>query len=363
MKKSISALTSILVAIVIAAGCAFASFADEVDYGTFEKGFISSDNNTSGWNFYKYTPTEKFMNGNFEEGFKYWTSNSFEKDTKRIYWPNETFELQEDAGNHYIKLTATNEWQGIVSPRFKVEGVQPGQMLVPIYDWKGEPTFQIVLQQWIMNADGKGGVEQRIALGNNKIIKEAASDSEWNTQFSYKITPREDGTVGVVQPEEGKDPTLYFTMLIQASTDPKADVSLDNFRLGIYRDKENKIYDVDGKTVLYDLSALEDEAVEEEVEEDEEYFDLEEEEEDENLSTETAKKSESKGLGWLLYVIIAAGVVVLAAAAVVVVLVVKKKKSAEKAPISENTDTVTDENQDAADSTQNDDESKSDHGE
>lgn len=341
MKKAIKKTLILFIAAALIAGGSFACLADEVDYGSFDNGYYTTDNSISGWNYFKYPYRQSFDNGDFEQGYKYWTSSSQNKQTSKPYHAEELFKLEEENGNHYVVSNTNGDYQNISSAPFKLENVTPGQELVPIYDWRGSSAFQIVLQQWTMNADLKGGTENRIAFSNNQIIKEAASDDEWTTQFSYNHNPRKDGTSGVIKPEEGKDPGLYFTLRVEAVS-ASTDIQIDNIKLGIYRRNEKKIYSLDGKTVLYDFDAIEEESVQEEVEEDEPYFDINEEEnKDTKGGNNVNKNTKDNGLGWLLYVIIGAGVAVVAAAAVVITLVVKKKKTNSAEPKSDDKELTT----------------------
>lgn len=324
MKNRFKSLIMLLVAVILAVQGTVCCLADEaVDYGSFEKGYYSTDNKVRGYNFWKHDAVSVgLQNGDFEAGYKYWWSSTISKDTSQVFRAEECFTLQtEENGNHYMLSNTTQDYQNIATLPFTLENLTVGQELVPIYNWRGSSQFQVVLQQW--NANG----ENRIAFGTNQIILEAENDDEWTTQFTYRYSGDEKNPCGVVEPDsEGK---FKFTLRVEVIS-PSTEVEIDNIQLGIYRRSERKIYSLDGKTVLYDFEAIEASQVQDEVEEDEPYFDLDEEEEDTELTEDNINEdNKSEGLGWLLYVIIGTGVVVVAAAAVITVLVIKKKKAAK----------------------------------
>jgi len=111
----------------------------EVDtdgYGTFNGGI---DKNAMA-----VTPTATFMNGDFEEGLRYWGYYLKDGDLSSLAT------IENENGNNYVKVTkpADKEWQGIMSVPFTVEGLKNGDQLIVHFDYKTElekPQFQAMI--------------------------------------------------------------------------------------------------------------------------------------------------------------------------------------------------------------------------
>ena len=131
-------------------------------YGTYEEGFFSELHS-----FQRVDPTPELMNGDFSEGFRYWSTRSGNK-TK------ENAKLVTEGDNTYAQLTPTGDYHGLVTPLFLCEQARPGQKLVVLYDWRGSMDFQVYLMQWVE------GVEHRLGFGTT-LLYEAQNADEWNT--------------------------------------------------------------------------------------------------------------------------------------------------------------------------------------
>ena len=294
------------------------------EWGTESGGITlppSFKNNLPG--FYENCPgTSGFPNADFEQGLKYWMSNTDEK-------PSNNAEIVEEDGNKFLRLSGDEAYDGIESARFVDSRVKVGDSLAIMYDWRADdPSFQIVLKQYLTEP---GTIKvQRLSMRTGVNVVEAYTDQEWNTTVT-QVETNEFPTSRVLEPEN-ETKTIYLSFLLEISN-PSTVVDIDNLKLVIYNKTTGKIKDLDGKE-LYDAKNLKKDVVEEKLTE-EDFADID------YKATYASGKKKTKnpfaiigsndGEGGFIanniWIIVAVAVVVIIAAAAVVIIVVKKKKA------------------------------------
>ena len=294
------------------------------EWGTESGGITlppSFKNNLPG--FYENCPgTSGFPNADFEQGLKYWMSNTNEK-------PSNNAEIVEEDGNKFLRLSGDEAYDGIESVRFVDSRVKVGDSLAIMYDWRaGDPSFQIVLKQYL--AEPNTIKLQRLSMRTGVNVVEAYTDQEWNTTVT-QVETNEFPTSRVLEPEN-ETKAIYLSFLLEISN-PSAVVDIDNLKLVIYNKTTGKIRDLDGKE-LYDANNLKKDVVEEKLTE-EDFADID------YKATYASGKKKTKnpfaiigsndGEGGFIanniWIIVAVAVFVIIAAAAVVIIVVKKKKA------------------------------------
>lgn len=300
-------------AVLFILGTVFSVSAEDA-YGTYEEGFFTEKHS-----FQKVDPTPQLMNGDFSEGFRFWTTRSGNK-------TNENAKLVTEGDNTYAQLTPTGDYQGIVTPLFICEQAQPGQKLVVLYDWRGSMDFQVYLMQWLF---GEANAEHRLGFGTT-VLYEAQNADEWNTTATNVQKT-------VLESTDGNE-NLYFAIGVEPTTNMEIDTCVDNFRLAILN-ADGSYQDLEGNRL--DFNTGEESEAPEESSDDESGEETPSEEEKPESSAPMASDSdgsaagtasepadaETDGAPWSLIIGIAA-VVVAAAAVVLVLFLVKKKKSA-----------------------------------
>lgn len=336
LKKLVSVLLAVVVALIIMAGSNISVFAD--DYGTFEDGILANQNMAS----YKPLKDGKgFPNGDFEQGLRYWGTERGKE------LPSKMVKLVEEEGNHFIEFTAEKTWDGIYSTTFAENRIGPDETVSALFKFRGDVNFQIVLIQICSSADGKNYTERRLALETQTVVIGAGADG-WSVGV---LDPTQKTAVPSSVGAQYDDPNYYFLYFVQVKTDPTVTTQIDDIQLVKYNKSSGIISDLDGKQ-LYDMKNL---PVSDELLKNDDFGDYIQDEYDYTLEKETKKDTtktdDGNFLSKYLWVIIAAGVVVVVAVATVVVIVVIKKKKAPQADGGDTEETVetdgtTDENTD-----------------
>ena len=279
--------------------------------------------------FYESCPgTSGFPNADFEQGLKYWMSNTDEK-------PSNNAKIVEENGNKFLRLSGDEAFDGIESARFVDSRVKVGDSLAIMYDWRADdPSFQIVLKQYLTEP---GTIKlQRLSMRTGVNVVEAYTDQEWNTTVT-QVETNEFPTSRVLEPEnEAK--AIYLSFLLEISN-PSTVVDIDNLKLVIYNKTTGKIKDLDGKE-LYDTKNLKGNVVEEVLKEEDfagiDYNALSSSDKAElSPVKEDNKNSEktSENKDYTMIIILIVGAVIVVGAAAVVLIIVKRKKNS--APLSE----------------------------
>lgn len=299
------------------------------EWGTVEEGVVSPD----GWQdyagYYENCPgTNGFPNGDFEQGLKYWTT------PRGKYKAVDTVDIIEENGNHFMRFSCDNAWEGIESLRFVDARVKAGDNLAIMYKWRSDdPNFQIVLQQYRMEPPSIGEIK-RVSAGKGVNLVEARADGEWNISMTATKSG-DDPRIGIVQEPQNESKTVYLTYLLQVASDPTTVADIDDLSLVIYNENSGKVLDLDGKE-LYDVNNLQNDVKDEIDSSDFDNIDFDAE--NEEVKDELSEKSDSKGkdnknnIIWIIVGISAGAVVLIAAVAVVIIMVVAKKK---KTPVEE----------------------------
>lgn len=299
------------------------------EYGTEADGIIPTSNYTQDYaGYYESCPgTTGFPNGDFEQGLKYWTT------PRTKYLPADTVDIIEENGNHFMRFTTENTYQGIESLRFVDSRVKVGDSLAIMYKWRSDdPNFQLILQQYKMEPPSIGEIK-RVSQGKGVTVVEAASDGDWNITVT-QVESADNPNIGLVQEPQNESKTIYLSYVIQVCSDPTTVADIDDLQLVIYNKNTGKITDLDGKE-LYDANNLPGSNAEEEINADD-FADIDYDAENEEVAADTESKAEDKNteekdesfIEKYLWVIIAGGAVILIAAAVVVIVIVVKKKKA-----------------------------------
>ena len=348
MKRLLLTVLATIVAVSMIFGstfCVSAMGKFDSEWGTVEEGVVSPE----GWQdyagYYENSPgTTGFPNGDFEQGLKYWTT------PRGKYKAVDTVDIIEENGNHFMRFSCENAWEGIESLRFVDSRVKAGDNLAILYKWRSDdPNFQLILQQYRMEPPHIGDIK-RVSMGKGINLVEAKTDGEWNISMTATKSG-DDPRIGIVQEPQNDSKTVYLSYLLQVCSDPTTVADVDDLSLVLYNENTGKVTDLDGKE-LYDVNNLQND-VEDEIDSsdfDNIDFEAENDEVKDKISDETTGVTEaSKGkitiagsMVWIIIGAIAGGIILVAAVVVVIiVLVVKKKKapavaeSAEDAPTEE----------------------------
>ena len=303
----------------------------ESEWGTVEEGVVSPE----GWQdyagYYENCPgTTGFPNGDFEQGLKYWTT------PRGKYKAVDTVDIIEENGNHFMRFSCENAWEGIESLRFVDSRVKAGDNLAILYKWRSDdPNFQLILQQYRMEPPSIGEIK-RVSAGKGVNLVEAKTDGEWNISITATKSG-DDPRIGIVQEPLNESKTVYLSYLLQVCSDPTTVADVDDLSLVLYNENTGKVTDLDGKE-LYDVNNLQND-VEDEIDSSD-FDNIDFEAENEEIKTDkTVGATESSkgkitiagGVVWIIIGVAAGGIVLVAAVVVlVIILVVKKKKSAEE---------------------------------
>lgn len=306
--------------------------ADEVDFGTPEHGLYQIGKRWWVARYPAYKGGDGMPNGDFQQGYKYWAQNHGKK-------CSDVTSIKEEDGNKYLHFNGEqcqSNYEGIMSVRFAVKGVQPGSPVALLYKWRGDTQFQVFLCQWVMSADEQTGTEIRVSSSiYTKVIYEAFEEGEWN----IGVTSAADGTNAVVAPDKGSD-EYFFTIGIEITTDTSAVFDIDDIQM-VYRQTNGIIKSVKGEE-LYDLNNLEMRVVEE-TDMDFSDFDFDSKKvempdpsgmtastnivsESKNTIADIAKSVVNPASPWF-WVVVSAGVIIIVAAAVIIILLIKKRKT------------------------------------
>ena len=303
----------------------------ESEWGTVEEGVVSPE----GWQdyagYYENCPgTTGFPNGDFEQGLKYWTT------PRGKYKAVDTVEIVEENGNHFMRFSCDEAWQGIESLRFVDSRVKAGDNLAIMYKWRSDdPNFQLTLQQYRMEPPSIGEIK-RVSMGKGVNLVEAKTEGEWNVSMTATKSG-DDPRIGIVQEPLNESKTVYLSYLLQVCSDPTTVADIDDLSRVLYNENTGKVTDLDGKE-LYDVNNLQND-VEDEIDSsefDNIDFDAENEEIKTDKTVGATESSKGKitiagGVVWIIIGVAAGGIVLVAAVVVlVIILVVKKKKSAEE---------------------------------
>ena len=94
--------------------------------GTYENGFYKTSSSSS---LAAIPNTETFVNGDFSEGFKFWTARF-----SREGYASDFAALS----NGVVTLNGKNDWDGISSIMFKLPNAKSGRQYKVVYDYKGD---------------------------------------------------------------------------------------------------------------------------------------------------------------------------------------------------------------------------------
>lgn len=314
----------------------------ESEWGTVEEGVVSPE----GWQdyagYYENCPgTTGFPNGDFEQGLKYWTT------PRGKYKAVDTVEIVEENGNHFMRFSCDEAWQGIESLRFVDSRVKAGDNLAIMYKWRSDdPNFQLILQQYRMEPPSIGDIK-RVSMGKGVNLVEATTDGEWNVSMTATKSG-DDPRIGIVQEPLNDTKTVYLSYLLQVCSDPTTVADIDDLSLVIYNENTGKVFDLDGKE-LYDVNNLSNDV--EDVIDSEDFADIDYDVENEKLdleneqeeTEEVSEKTDTKKNGivafnpfsvdnwqndnlWKVAIVTAGAVIIVAAIVVAVIIIVKIRK-------------------------------------
>ena len=182
---------------------------------------------------------EEFPNADFEQGFKYWQSDSGE-------YPSQVATLMEENGNHFVELNPGEAWNGISTVRFHIPEPQVGDSFVLLYDWRAEEgaEFDVTLIQWWIDKDNLHGHGIRMGFGNGTVVKKA-EDGGFNTS----MTIHNHQSLPPTRPNDIIP--MYFSYALNLCGKAEKSVQIDNLRFCKYDKKTGTVYDLDGN-VLYE---------------------------------------------------------------------------------------------------------------
>lgn len=207
------------------------------DIGTFEDGIKAPEINYS-----QHSPLfefEEFPNADFEQGFKYWQSDSGE-------YPSSVATLKEENGNHFVELKSGKAWNGICTVRFHLPEPQAGESFVLLYDWRADADaeFDVTLIQWWIDKDNLHGHGIRMGYGNGTLVKKAE-----NGGFNTSMTIYNHQSLAPTRPNDIIP--MYFSFAINLCGKAEKSVQIDNLRFCKYDSKTGTVSDLKGN-VLYE---------------------------------------------------------------------------------------------------------------
>ena len=107
------------------------------DAGTREDGFTTEKGAVNG-----IKPHMGFANGDFSQGLKNWTATGNPGD-----YASKRAEPKTEGDKSYITLISEGNYEGILSRPFHIEGIEPGDKLVLMAEYRGDGKLQLVLEQ------------------------------------------------------------------------------------------------------------------------------------------------------------------------------------------------------------------------
>ena len=234
MKRILKLLISLALISIICVGSLFCL---AEDIGTFEDGIKAPEINYS-----QHSPLfefEAFPNADFEQGFKYWQSDTGEL-------PSSVATLKEKEGNHFVELKAGKAWNGISTVRFNVPQPKIGESFVLLYDWRAEEgaEFDVTLIHWWINKDNLHSHGVRMGYGNGTLIKKAE-----NGGFNTSMTIYNHQSIASTRANDYEE--LYFSYALNLCGKAEKSVELDNLKFCKYDSKTDTVYDLDGN-ILYE---------------------------------------------------------------------------------------------------------------
>lgn len=212
-------------------------FCSAEDIGTFEDGIKAPDINYS-----QYSPLfefDEFPNADFEQGFKYWQSDSGK-------YPSEVATLKEENGNHFVELKPGKAWNGICTVRFHLPQPEVGESFVLLYDWRAEKgaEFDVTLLQWWLDKDNLHGHGIRMGYGNGEVVKKAE-----NGGFNTSMTVYNHQSLAPTRPNDVIP--MYFSFVLNLCGKAEKAVQIDNLRFCKYDKKTGTVSDLNDN-VLYE---------------------------------------------------------------------------------------------------------------
>ena len=195
-------------------------------FGTYEEGIIPPIKSYT--TYHNPVPDDFFPNPDFEEGLMYWTNPSAKK-------PTEVVKLITEGDNTFIQITATEQYDGIESVRFRDDRIQVGDHLVTIYDWRGNAghDIQVYLRQFDI-------IEKSRLTAHFKTIVEAEDENGWNTSLCLSQYPVSRA------PNDGE---IFFGLGAQAFQAPNCQTQIDNIRIGKFNPQTGEVVDLEGELV------------------------------------------------------------------------------------------------------------------
>lgn len=336
MKRILTSLICVLTAVCLILGCSFNVLADD-GWGTEEEGIHAPHNNYV--RYYKaYTETDGCPNADFSQGYRYWTTDYNNKDTKS----NQVVEasrIEKDGDNTYVVMTPHFQYDNIATVMFTDSRVQVDDKLVVLYDWhntSGDASIQVIIYQYILDSNGKCVASHRISDASDGGITDltiAFNDTDWNTSMSRQRQQVKDPT------QDGGDGKIYLSFVIESITEfTDHGTKVDNLRLAKYNKESGDVFDLDGKR-LYNVNELnEGTDIEDEIQTDAfDNIDYDAENEELAEKSEEPEKKESFIAKYLVWIIVGAGVLLLIIAGVVVAIIIVVAKKKKKATDEETT--------------------------
>lgn len=249
LRRSLSSAVAGIAALTLLMGSAIGAVAAEPNFGTEENG-IATPNNGNDMN--NTGPSDGFLNGDFQQGLKYWGDTTKGETTTEV-------DLVTEGENKYIKLTPGAKYEGLKTCRIQIAGskVAVGDQLVVVFDYKSGTIgtaksydFQVKLEQRYPAAGANGML---INGSNDVVVKAATAANPWTTAYAK-------GTAKVIERAEPSTSTyegdvFVFHIYLLAAAKLDVDLSLDNIRLAKLVD--GKLYDLDGQEMTFEDEAEE----------------------------------------------------------------------------------------------------------
>ena len=198
--------------------------------GTSKTGFSTGSKNAiAGW-----SALSAFTNGDFSKGLKNWTSSTGN-------YASEFATAKLEGVTTYATITSEN-YSGIVSRPFRIEGVKEGDVLAVMADYRGDSKLQLCIE----HANYVKGASTR--SNGSATVYQSTAENGWNTAVSQTKL-----TLGAYNKDEaavkkyGDD--YYFYIRIQSQKDL---ITADVTNIRIVKVLEDGTYEtVDGEAVVF----------------------------------------------------------------------------------------------------------------
>ena len=177
MKYKLYRLMALIVAVcVLVSGATLMFQAEEPEpesLGTYEDGYskeelAGKENATLAAGIFS-----ELQNFDFSEGLVNWTSRDFEYASKYA-------QPKEENGKTYVTLTAS-DYQGIGSMGFRLEDVEPGDVLALMADFRGDSKLQLKLEHANYTCASEDGL---VRTNGAKVVYPASDEKGWSTAVS-----------------------------------------------------------------------------------------------------------------------------------------------------------------------------------